>query len=224
MHLCYTQHPVSLVLASKMRKVSFVLASKMRKVSLVLESKMWKVSLVLASKMRKVSLVLASKMRKVSLVVWLVLASKMRKVSLVLASKIRKVSLILASKMRKVSLVLASKMWKVSLVLASKIWKGQPVSLRLHFSRALSPQKVTSFISPLCQDIWSSRDKFDRRFGLSGEYRNKNSSFGNGKEQLCSGIFVLIFLSHSVLIIMILFTGNWICWWGRFDYWTPYSF
>ena len=127
--------------------------------------------------MRKVSLVLASKMRKVSIV----LASKMWKVSLVLASKMRKVWLVLASKMRKVSLVLASKMRKVSLVLASKIWKGQPVSLRLQFSRALSPQKVTSFISPLCQDIWSSRDKFDRRFGLSGEYRNKNSSFWQWK-------------------------------------------
>ena len=38
---------------------------------------------------------------------------------------------------------------------------------------------------------------------------DKNISFlDNGKEQLCSGIFVLIFLSHSVLIIMILFSGK----------------
>ena len=57
MHLCYTQHRVSLVLASKIRKVSLVLASKIRKVSLVLASKIRKVSLVLASKIRKGQLV-----------------------------------------------------------------------------------------------------------------------------------------------------------------------
>ena len=34
------------------------------------------------------------------------------------------------------------------------------------------------------------------------------SFFDNGKEQLCIGIFVLIFISHSVLIIMIRFTGE----------------
>ena len=66
-----------------------------------------------------------------------------------------RVSLVLASKMRKVLFVLVSKIRKVSLVLASKIRKGQPVSLRLQFSRASSLQWLTYY----CRGI-PSRKQF----------------------------------------------------------------